>query len=229
MTNISDLEKTIQIKFTNKKLLFSALAHPSYLNENEAGFDSYQRLEFLGDAILGLVASLTIYQEFSKIREGRLTEIRAALVKTQTLAKCARKINLGQYLLLSKGEEANRGRENENILADALEALIAAIYLDKNLDAVFAFFKKFIKEELTAIMKKELYIDPKTKFQEYIQAKYKITPVYKILQQKRVGQETLFVVGLYVGEKRVAVGSGKNKKLAELSAVNQAVGKLNSL
>lgn len=229
MFNTNQLEKTIGVKFTNKNLLLTALTHPSYLNENKTSFDSYQRLEFLGDAILEFVASLSIYQEFTEIREGRLTEIRAALVRTETLAKCARKINLGKYLMLSKGEEANAGRDNENILADALEALIAAIYLDKNMSLVVNFFEKFIKDELDIIVKKELYLDPKTKLQEYIQAKYKLTPVYRLLKQERIGQETKFSVGLYVAEKRIAVGSGKNKKLAEISAAMQALGKLNSL
>lgn len=229
MFNTNQLEKTIGVKFTNKNLLLTALTHPSYLNENTTTLDSYQRLEFLGDAILEFVASLSIYQEFTEIREGRLTEIRAALVRTETLAKCARKINLGKYLMLSKGEEANAGRDNENILADALEALIAAIYLDKNMSLVVNFFEKFIKDELDIIVKKELYLDPKTKLQEYIQAKYKLTPVYRLLKQERIGQETKFSVGLYVAEKRIAVGSGKNKKLAEISAAMQALGKLNSL
>ena len=203
-----------------------ALTHPSYLNENKEERDSYQRLEFLGDAILEFVASEYLFQEFTDIREGRLTEIRAAMVRTENLAFCAQKFALGEYLYISKGEEQNMGRTNENILADVLEALIAALYLDsQEISTVRLFFGKFIREELNNIIENKLYIDSKTQLQELLQAKYKHTPVYKVVTQLQKSQLSEFEMGVFLNDKCLATGKGKNKRLAEQQAAKNALGK----
>lgn len=229
MNNLKQLEKVIGFAFSKQALLKSALTHTSYLNENEIEHESYERLEFLGDAILEFIVSKHIYQNFTDIQEGRLTEIRAALVRTESLAKCAQKMDLGSCVLLSKGEEANNGRLNINILADTFEALIAAIYLEKGLMAVQSFFHRFIQGELEDIIAKKLYVDPKSQFQEFIQNKYKITPTYKLLNEEITKLETKFTMGLFIQDKLVATGDGKNKKLAEHSAAVNALLKMKDL
>lgn len=229
MNNIKKLEQKLGFTFTKHTLIQSALTHESYLNEHDTAHDSYERLEFFGDAILEFISSEYIYLHYKKIREGRLTEIRAALVRTETLARCAEKLELGSFLQLSKGEEANKGRLNINILADAVEALIAVIYLDKGIEAVRTFFQSFLSAEVDMIVKKELFVDPKSKFQEYVQDKYKITPQYKLLSEKNEGIEVIFTMGLYINEKLIAEGDGKNKKIAERNAAINALGKLSDL
>lgn len=223
------LQHKINYHFNNPILLQTALTHPSYLNEHSQEQDSYQRLEFLGDAVLEFLASDYLFKHFSKIREGRLTEIRSALVRTESLAKIANKISLGNYLLLSKGEESNLGRQNENILADAVEALIASIYLDSSLDQAKKFFLKFIRVELEEIIKKKLYLDPKTQLQEFLQAKYKQTPTYELLENVQKSSDDQFYLGVFLQNKCLATGYGKNKRLAEQMAARTALGKLNKL
>ncbi|OGK66297.1 ribonuclease III [Candidatus Roizmanbacteria bacterium RIFOXYB2_FULL_41_10] len=228
-TKIEDLQKKIRHHFHNSELLLSALTHPSFLNENKLERDSYQRLEFLGDAVLEFLASDFLFKHFSQIREGRLTEIRAALVRTENLAKVALKLDLGSCLFISKGEELNLGRVNVNILADTLEALIAAIYLDSTLESAKLFFNHFIKPELEEIISQKLYVDAKTKLQEYLQAKYKTTPIYKLLSLNEKDNFDGFKIGVYLNSKLLASGLGKNKRLAEQQAAKNALGKINSL
>jgi len=223
---LTELEKLIGYQFKNQDILLMALTHPSYLNENKEERDSYQRLEFLGDAILEFVASEYLFREFTDIREGRLTEIRAAMVRTENLAYCAHKFKLGEFLFISKGEEQNKGRSNENILADVLEALIAALYLDSGeIETVEKFFSQFIKEELDSIIKNKLYVDSKTELQELLQAKYKLTPVYKVINQVQNSQQSEFEMGVFLNSKCLATGKGKNKRLAEQQAAKNALGK----
>lgn len=224
-----EFEKAIKYRFKNKQLAKVALTHPSFLNENKGLEDSYQRLEFLGDAVLEFVASDYIFKHFKQIREGRLTEIRAALVRTETLARCALKLELGRYLYISKGEELNKGRENINILADVLEAVIAAIYLDSSLKSAGEFFYRFVRPELDDIIAFKLYIDAKTQLQEIIQAKYKVTPEYRLVKQQHQHAGTEFEVGVYLHQSCLATGKGKNKRLAEQEAAKNALGNIKNL
>lgn len=229
MKKINQLEKVIKVNFKNKRLLTTAITHPSYLNENQSINESYQRLEFLGDAVLELIVSHYLFIRFPNTREGRLTEIRAALVRTENLAKCARKIDLGDYILLSKGERINKGHNNINILADTLESVIGAIYIDKGFNKANYFFQSFIQEELNNILVKKLYIDPKTKLQEIIQNQYKTTPTYKVLTENKEGTKTEFSIGVYFKKKLMGKGIGKNKKIAEQQAAIDALGNLTSI
>jgi ribonuclease-3 len=226
--DLHPLEEKLGVHFKNADLLLSALTHPSYLNENPVKRESYQRLEFLGDAVLEFVTSEYIYYNFTDIREGELTEIRAALVRTETLAECAVSLGLSEHIYLSKGEELNLGRKNKNILADCFEAFLGALYLDQGLKPAEKIFKEYVAQKLDHIIKNSLHVDPKSRFQELTQSRYKITPVYKLLEEQTVDNETIFTMGLYVGPKLVAKGSGKNKKLAEHQAAVNALGNTQS-
>lgn len=223
------LEAKIKYAFKQGTLLKTALTHPSYLNEHPQADDSYQRLEFLGDAVLEYLASICLFTDFPQIREGRLTEIRSALVRTESLAKIAQKLKLGDFLFLSKGEETNHGRENENILADTVEALLAAIYLDSSINQAKLFFDSFIKPELDIIVKEKLYLDAKTQLQEYLQAKYKKTPNYRLIKKDDAETELGFKIGVFLNESCLGFGYGKNKRLAEQMAAKNALGKINNL
>jgi len=227
--DLNELEKTIGYFFKDKQLLVSALTHPSYLNEVHLHISDYQRLEFLGDAVLEYLASDFLFRQFKKIKEGRLTEIRAALVRTESLAEVAQKLGLGKYIYISKGEDKNEGRSNQNILADCLEALIAAIYLDSGLEEAGCFFNTFIKPELTKIVSNKLYLDNKTQLQEYAQAKHKQTPEYKLIETKIVNKQTEFEIGVYIDKKCLSKGKGRNKKTAQQDAAKNALLKLELL
>jgi ribonuclease III len=228
-TKIVILQKRIDHNFLNKSHILNALTHPSYLNENsssELERDSYQRLEFLGDAVLEYLSSAYLFQKFPNYREGELTEIRAALVRTENLAKVANKLGLGECLFISKGEELNGGRDNQNILADCLEALIAALYLDGKLKTAESFFSKFVLPELEEILSKKLYVDNKTELQEHLQARHKQTPVYRQIKVESKNGQQIFTIGVYLGQKCLGVGVGKNKRLAQQAAAKNALGKI---
>jgi len=218
---LSELKQVLNIGTTNDELLKQALTHPSFVNETREINFSYQRLEFLGDSVLSLLASEYIFLTFTTIDEGLLTDIRAALVRTETLAKISKKLGIGTHIFLSKGEISNEGYDNEKILADVLEAIIAVVYLDKGYEQAKQFFLKHIALELNTIMKEKLYIDPKTTFQEYAQAKYKKTPRYDLLIYDEVKKN--FTVGLYLGSKLIAKGKGKSKKDAQQEAAKKAL------
>lgn len=219
------LEKAMDIEFKNKELLLAALTHPSYLNENDIVRESYQRLEFLGDAVLEFITTEHIYHNFADVGEGKLTEIRAALVRTESLAECAQALNLGQYLFLSRGEELNQGRTNLNILADVFEAVLGASYLDSGLTASKKLFDHYVAQKLDLIIEKELHIDPKSHFQEIIQSKLKTTPQYRLVKQETENNETVFIMGAYISNTLVGIGRGRNKKQAEHEAAVNALSK----
>lgn len=230
--NTKLFQNNINYHFKNEHLLLTALTHPSYLNENKLDRDSYQRLEFLGDAILEFITSNYLFKHLQNVREGRLTEIRAAIVRTENLAKCAHKISLGNYIFISKGEEINQGRKNEHILADVFEAILAAIYLDGSIHSAESFFDAFIKDELDQIIDQKLYIDAKTRLQEIIQAKFKVTPIYKLVQQAQNSNDNNlieFTIGVYLNKECLATGVGKNKRLAEQQAAQNALLKLDQV
>src|SRR3989338_6582674 len=171
---LSALEKKIGLKFTDQKLLTNAFIHRSYINENKTGGqETNEKLEFLGDSVLSLITSLYLYQTHPDLTEGSYTDIKASIVRTNALAKAAKKLQLGDYLKLSKGEEDNNGRNNISILADCFEALIAAIYLQYGLDITTQFISQFLFEDtLENIIKDKLYMPTKNTLQEYYQDKY---------------------------------------------------------
>lgn len=218
---LAQLEKTIGIKFTNLTNLKSALIHRSYLNENK-GITSNERLEFLGDAVLELWATEKLFTSFPEFDEGKLTNLRSLIVCTQNLATIAKDINLGEYLLLSRGEESHGGRDNQSILADTFESLIGAIYLDLGPEAINDFLLKFLLPSITQISQQSIYKDPKSQFQEISQSKRGVTPHYLVIKESGPDHQKTFEVGAYIKDDLIATGQGNSKQKAEESAAISA-------
>lgn len=225
MKDFSKLEKRINIEFKNKDLLIQAVVHRSYLNENP-GFKlpHNERLEFLGDAVLELIITEYLYQNYQN-PEGELTNWRASLVNAKMLSEIARELELDKYLYLSKGEakEPPDSKARQYILANALEALVGAIYLDQGYVVARDFIKKFLIVKLPHILEHELYLDPKSKFQEIAQEKYGITPSYKVLEETGPDHAKHFKVGVYLEKELIATGEGSSKQEAQMAAAVEAL------
>lgn len=219
-----ELEKKIGVKFKNKTLLKQALTHRSYLNEHrEKNQESNERLEFLGDAVLELWTTQQLFQSFNKFPEGILTNIRAAVVCTESLAETASQLQLGKYLLLSKGEEKNNGRENSSLLADTFEAIIGALYLDGGYEKVNEFLNQFLLAKLIKFGKSGNIKDSKTNLQELTQANYKATPYYKIVKESGPDHSKTFTVAVYLQDSLLTTGCGLSKREAEENAASEAL------
>lgn len=219
------LENKIKYHFSDSSILFHALCHSSYANEMRMNKEkNNERLEFLGDAVLELVTSEYVYKEYANLTEGDLTKLRASIVCEQTLSVCARDLNIGEYLLLGKGEDFSGGRERDSILSDALEAVIGGIYLDGGFTNAKEFIKNFILEDLK---NKDLFFDSKTILQEMIQNgnnKQKIN--YKLLSEDGPDHNKTFTIAVCVGSEEIGSGSGRTKKAAEQEAAYQAIQRL---
>lgn len=222
------LEQLIGITFKNKHLLENAFVHRSYLNEHKKFFlPSNEKLEFLGDSVLSLITSIYLYKKYPHLAEGEYTDIKATIVRTESLYEAAKNLGLGDHLYLSKGEEENDGRKNKSLLADCFEALIAAIFLDKNFEAAYRFVIKFLfGTKLDQIVEKKLYLSAKNKLQEYWQEKYKKLPHYQIINQSGPEHHKKYLIGVFFEGKKLGEGIGNSKKEAEESAANQALKKL---
>lgn len=223
MNNISEIEKKISIVFHNKDLLQQAFVHRSYLNENK-GFklDHNERLEFLGDACMELVVTDYLYNNYPN-PEGELTNWRAALVRGTMISKIAKELDYESHLLLSRGESKSTGRARELILANTFEAVLGAIYLDQGYEVANEFIKKHLIPHLPEIISKELYYDPKSKFQEIAQEKVGVTPIYKVEKESGPDHAKVFVMGVYLEDKKIADGSGPSKQAAEQEAAKTAI------
>lgn len=224
--NFSDFEKRIGISFNNKDLLRQAFTHRSYINENKnSGLLHNERLEFLGDAVLELVVTNFLFHKFTKETEGELTSYRSALVNASSLGSVATHLGMNDYLLLSKGESKDTGRARSIILADTMEALIGAIYMDKGYEIA----QKFIEDTLFAIcdidniIKHKLWMDPKSRFQEQAQEHTGITPSYKTIKEVGPDHSKHFTLGVFLGDKQVATGEGLSKQEAEQKAAENAL------
>lgn len=214
--------------FKNQKNFEQAFIHRSYLNEKgrEGNLVSNERLEFLGDSILTFLTSQFLYKKFPDLPEGKLTNLRSFLVKTQTLAQTARELNLGSYLKLSRGEEEARGRENSSLLANAFEALVGAIFLDGGLSKTKAFLAKVLFFKVGKANPKTAFKDDKSFFQELIQKDKKPAPVYRVLQTVGPDHKKKFTVGVFVEGKAWGEGKGFSKQEAEQNAAKAALEKL---
>jgi ribonuclease-3 len=220
------LQKTLGIKFKSISLLKNAFIHRSYLNEHkEFKGESNERLEFLGDAVLSLFVSRFLFEKLPQSPEGKLTQIRASLVRTETLAKLAAKLDLGKYLYLSKGEVDSGGRSNNSILANTFEALIGAIYLDQGQDQTHMFIKEQILNQWEDLAKTAVF-DNKSKLQETLQRKYHKSPLYKLVNSWGPDHARRFEVAVYLGDKILGKGQGKNKQSAAQNAAQDALKKL---
>ena len=225
--DIEKFEQKLGLKFKNKELLKRSLTHRSYLNENEKkNLKSNERLEFLGDAVLELVVSEHLFKTYPKRPEGELTSFRAAVVRTDNLAKISRKLGLGEFLLMSKGEQATGGREKEYLLANTFEAVIGALYLDQGYQAVSDFLFEHLIPQISTIVKYRLDVDAKTKLQEKTQSIFKRTPTYKVIKEEGPDHNKLFTVVVKIHNKIYGQGKGITKQKAEEEAASQALRKI---
>jgi ribonuclease-3 len=226
--NPQQLEAIIGYKFQNTLLFTTALTHRSFLNESNSA-ESNERLEFLGDAVLELIVSDYLYQQRPGDPEGVLTAARSAIVRTESLAEVARTIKLGEFLLMSKGEEKSGGRTNQSLLADATESLIGGIFLDGGYQKAVDFFHSHLVPKAEVILKLNLLKDPKSLLQEKIQDKGFPSPIYKTISQAGPDHDRVFTVGVFNQDLLLATGSGKSKQSAQQSAAQNAIDKLETI
>lgn len=224
MKDLARLEKEIGVEFKNKDLLSQAFTHRSYLNENR-GFKGghNERLEFLGDAVLELVITHFLFEEYPSHNEGDMTSIRSALVNADTCAEVARFLNFNDFLMLSKGEAKDVGRARQYILANALEALIGAIYMDRGYEVAKDFIIKYITPRTAQIVSEKLWADAKSKFQEKAQEVEGVTPSYRTLKESGPDHDKIFTVGVFLRDALIAKGEGDSKQIAEQSAAREAL------
>ncbi len=226
LPNFEELEKKIGVEFRDPSLLRQACTHRSYINENRGlGLGHNERLEFLGDAVLELVVTNFLYHKFPDRAEGDLTAYRSALVNTNSLSKVGEIMGINPYLLMSKGETKDVGRARSIIIADAVEAIIGAIYTDQGYGIAANFVSKNLLEvvDIDEIVDKKLWLDAKSRFQERAQEKVGITPSYKTLKETGPDHSKLFTLGVFLGDVQVATGAGLSKQEAEQKAAEKAL------
>jgi ribonuclease-3 len=227
MPDIADLYKALGGAFHRPSLLQQALVHSSYVNENPAGVSGHnERLEFLGDAVLGLIVAGELFRAFSDLPEGEMTKLRATLVRRETLARVARSISLGDFLYMGKGEEASGGRSKMPNLAGALEAVIAAVYLDRGILAARDMFINLFLAEWQKLARPGTGVDYKSRLQELTQSRFQQTPVYQLAAEAGPDHDKRFTVDVMVNDENLGRGSGKSKKLAEVEAARLALERL---
>lgn len=227
MPDIDELQDRLGLQFNSHALLLQALTHRSYLNENpEAALSDNERLEFLGDAVLDFVTAEYLYDHFPSLQEGDLTNLRAALVKSGTLAEFARQIDLGEYLRLGHGEAAGGGRHRRSLLCAAFEALVGAILLDQGLAAAHDFLLRFIGPLLGDITTKELDKDAKSELQELSQGQWQLTPSYRTVSEQGPDHAKEFTVEVLIGDEVFGRGVGQNKQMAAQRAARQALDRI---
>lgn len=220
MKQPNQLENKVGIVFKDKKLLANIFIHRSYLNENkELKLQSNEKLEFLGDSVLSLITSIYLYKTYKDLEEGDYTDIKSAIVRTESLATSARTLDLGSYLCLSRGEEKGVGRDNTNILADCFEALIGAIFLDQGFNRTYDFVNKYLfVNRLDHIVKNKLYLSPKSRLQETAQSMFHTLPLYQVIKQAGPDHKKLFTIKVFINSKPYGSASGMSKKDAEENA-----------
>lgn len=227
MTDLETLQQVLNINFKDSSLLQQALIHSSYTNENPDIAPAHnERLEFLGDAVLGTIIAEELFQLLPYATEGELTRLRAALVRRTTLYRIAKNIGLSQYLYLGKGEEASGGRQKSSNLAGALEAVIAAIFLDRGFRAATDFVLRLFDTDLKESAKKGADIDYKSKLQQLIQSRQQETPAYRITQASGSSHAPLFTAEVSTGDTILGRGCGTSKKIAEAEAARSALEQL---
>lgn len=228
LDDLSQLERQIEIEFYDRSLLMRALTHRSYLNENpEVVLEDNERLEFLGDAVIDFVVAAYLYRRYPEMSEGELTMLRAALVRSRTLAGFANDLGVGECLLMGHGEVETGGRRRQPTLCAAFEALVGAIYVDQGLEVVEPWLDKFIGPALDRIIASSSYKDAKSEFQIWAQAKFNITPRYRVLSSEGPDHNKVFTVAVLVDEEIYGVGSGPSKQAAAQLAAASALERVN--
>jgi len=227
LVDLADWQRTLGIRFKDPSLLEQALVHSSYVNENPgAAPTSNERLEFLGDSVLGIVIAEKLYNRYPYCSEGEMTKMRSALVRSSTLRNIAESISLGEYIYLGKGEEASGGRHKTANLAGAMESLIAAVFLDQGLDTTREFILRLFGTELEKLADNDNLIDYKSQLQHLYQSHYKKTPVYHTTETAGVEQDRIFIAEVRINETVLGTGYGRNKKTAETRAARSALEKV---
>ena len=220
--------RVLGVKFKNLEMLVTALTHRSYLNEHRKTAQEHnERLEFLGDAVLEMVVTNHLYENYTE-PEGVLTNLRSALVRTESIAEAARKLGVDEYLRLSRGERQSAERAKEQIYANTFEAIVGAIYLDLGYEDAKAFIEKHLLHSLKTILKTGSWIDSKSKLQEEAQQIHGATPSYKVLSEEGPDHEKLFLVGVFIGGKMYGKGEGNSKQIAQQEAAAQALEAISS-
>ena len=220
---LEQFEKSIGIQFEDKSLLERVFIHRSYLNEHKGlNLEHNERMEFLGDAVLELAVTRYLYDNFDR-PEGEMTNWRSALVKGESLSEEAKRIGMDPYIRTSRGEAKNIGKARDIILANAFEALIGAVYLDRGLDEASNFVLKNIIYKLDNILKEGSYQDAKSKFQELAQEQFGITPTYEVISETGPDHSKIFVVGAFLGRNKIAEGTGPSKQRAQVDAAAKAL------
>ena len=226
--DLQPLQQNLGVSFSDDSLLRQALVHRSYLNENpDFELEHNERLEFLGDAVLELVVTDHLYHNYN-MPEGELTNLRAAIVRGEMLSKIADELDLGEYLLLSRGERQDTGKARQYILANAVEAVIGAVYLDQGYGAAATMINKHIVTKLKEVIAAGAHIDSKSKFQELAQEQFRVTPTYKVLAEDGLDHAKHFVIGVFVGAKQMGTGEGSSKQEAQQAAAEEALKMLSS-
>lgn len=224
--NYKELQDKLNYNFKNRTLLRQALTHSSWANEGKNNGISNERLEFLGDSVLSLVISEYLYKNRRDLEEGSLSKYRAEIVCEPSLARCAKEIGLGSFLFMGKGEETTGGRERDSILADAMEALIAAIYLDSDLNSVSYIILKLFKKIIDEVLSGLIYRDYKTKLQEVTQRMGIGKITYELVNEYGPDHNKTFVIRVQIGNLQLGEGCGRSKKEAEQYAAMEALNKL---
>ena len=227
MNSLDKLQQNLAYQFQNIDLLTQALTHRSYLNENRNLKQSNERLEYLGDAVLELITSDFLFHQFPDLPEGELTSIRAKIVQTKSLAHVASQLKLGDYLMMSKGEIATGGKQNTSILADLLESIIGAIYLDGAIKPAKSFITHHILSHYQQIILKAQVEDYKSTLQEYVQSQGDIAPTYQVIDEKGPDHHKNFTIQVNYFSQPRETGSGPSKQIAQQLAAKNALEKLN--
>ena len=221
---ISKLEDLIGLKFTNQANIRSAISHSSFVNELKVNkWEDYERLEFLGDAVLEIVSSDYLYRHYPDMPEGELSKFRASLVCEPSLAFTAKRMNLSEYILLGKGEDASGGRYRNSLLSDVFEAIIGAVYLEFGYMEAKNYIEKFL---LNDISENQLFVDSKSRLQIIVQSKEGMNLEYKVIEETGPDHDKHFVVGLFINDELVSQGEGHNKKEAEQMAAYNGIKKI---
>ena len=224
MPELSQAEAAFNLVFSNKALLQRALTHRSYLNENpDHPLEDNERLEFLGDAVLDFITGEYLYHRFPEVAEGRLTNLRSALVRTERLAQFAADLGIGEYLFLGRGEEDSGGRTRPAILCDAFEAIVGALYLDQGIEKTRAFVCNIIEPALQEIIASDADKDPKSELQEIAQSHYQLTPTYRTIKEEGPDHAKEFTVEALIGDKSYGIGTGLSKQNAARAAAQEAL------
>lgn len=230
LKKLEGLERKLKVSFQNLHLLNLALTHRSYSQETGRALSlDNQRLEFLGDAIISLIVSEHIYKKYPQFEEGKLSKIKAVVVSGQVLSQVARKLGVGDYLLLGRGEEESKGREKISLLADSLEAVAGAVYLDGDYEKARKFVLKHLGEDLKKVAKSEEGEDYKSILQEYIQKRYKTLPFYEVIKEEGPPHQRRFTVRVRVKKKIQGIGKGSRKQEAEQESAKVALKSLRSI